>query len=127
MRKLIIVTACALLAACTTAQIKKAGDTLAPVLAEVAQAATDSYVNTGKVDKQKVAAAALDGIATIAQAYTSTSVKTQDVAAILASGAGTSDAESKIGRAIVSQLPVGQITQDTVNQIFTAAAQVAGK
>lgn len=120
---IILTVATVAITACTTAQIQKAGTTLAPILAQVAQDAANSYVSTGKVNTSTLAADALNGIGAIAQAYVGQSV----TAAPLATGAGlTTDAQT-VGQKIVASIPVGTITQDTVNQIFTAAAQVAAK
>ena len=117
---LALATACAL-CACSTAQIQKAGATLAPVLAAAAQDAASSYAATGSVNQQALASDALGGVAAIAQAYVGQPI----TVAPLASGAGVSTQGQAIGRAVVAKLPVGAITQDLVNQLFTAAAQVA--
>jgi len=115
--------AAAIVGACSATQIQKADATLAPVIAAAAQSAADSYVATGSVNKAALANAALSGVATIAQAYVGQPV----TAAPLASGAGLSPQDQKVGQAIVASLPVGTITQDLVNQVAAAAAITAAK
>ena len=117
---LITLAACAL-SACSTTQIQATGAALAPVLAAAAQDAAASYAATGSVNKQALASDALGGVAAIAQAYLGQPI----TVAPLAAGAGVSTQGQGVGKAIVAKLPVGAITQDLVNQLFTAAAQVA--